>query len=218
MDRSDVLWRDGADSYSSSVRLPSGGAGETRAAGAAYGERIRALAGECFPAIKGYSVEFDAASPERTSGKIVLRDFEASFRISGGQDKSYGADGQLHACSTLALDAEARIISLGRAEKAGEGVAALFALIGAVAFGALFFFLRRLALEAMGMVVYPSRLVILFPAAGLIAGGAAGLVVGGFVARRLGARTARDETVVGAAADWDAFVTRAGRLLENMKA
>ncbi len=112
MNRSDVLWRDGADSYSSSVRLPSGGAGETRAAGAAYGERIRALAGECFPAIT----------------------------------------------------------------------------------------------------------VIAFPAAGLIVGGAAGLVVGGFVARRLGARTARDETVVGAAADWDAFVTRAGRLLENMKA
>ncbi len=217
MNRSDILWRDGADSYSDSVRLPAGEAGEAEAAGKAFGERVRALASECFPNLKGYEIEFKAVAPGETAGKIGLRDFQASFRTSAGQDKSYGADGQLHACSTLAFDAEARIPSLGRAEETYGWVAGACALAGAAVLGALFFLLCRLALNILGAIVVPHVVIIGVLVIGAGAGLKAGHVIGSFVARLMSRRTTRDESVVAAAEDWDAFVTGAGRLLGNLK-
>jgi len=217
VNRSEIIWRDGADSYSTSVRLPKSGTGEAERVGAGFAERVRGLAGECFPSLKGYSLEFDPSRNGEASGRIKLRDFEASFRISAGQDKSYGADGQLHSCSSLLFDAEARIISLGRAEKTYDWIALVCGLIGGAAFAVLFFFLRDLALRAFHVIVYPAAAVIAFPVVGLALGGYLGHLIGGIVARRMGARTARDESVVAASADWDAFVTRAGRLVDKLR-
>jgi hypothetical protein len=217
VNRSDILWRDGADSYSTSVRLPSSSTGEAQNVGAGFAERVRGLAGECFPALKGYSLELEPSKDGEASGRIKLRDFEAGFRISAGQDKSYGSDGQLHSCSSLLFDAEARIISLGKAEKTYERVSLVCGLAGGVAFALLFFFLRDLALRAFHAIVYPVVVVILFPLAGFLLGGYLGHLVGGAVARQMGARTARDESVVAASTDWDAFVTRAGRLMDNLR-
>ena len=70
MNRSDILWRDGADSYSNSVRLSAASGGEAEAVGASYGQRIRALATECFPSLKGYAIEFLC-----NGGRVFLKSF-----------------------------------------------------------------------------------------------------------------------------------------------
>jgi hypothetical protein len=217
MDRSDILWRDGSDSYSRSVQMPSCSPGEAQAVGASFAQRVRALVGESFPSLKGYNIELAVPTAGQSSGRITLPDFEVSFRVSAGRDRSYGADGQPRSCSTLAFDAEARILSLGRAEKTYETVEGVSALAGAALFAGIFFLLVKLALAVLHVVVIPALVIVGVLAIGAVAGGAAGRVIGRFVARRMGAKTARNESVVAAAADWDAFVTRVGRLMENLK-
>jgi hypothetical protein len=217
VNRSETLWQDGADSYGRTVQLPGDDSPEANGAGAALVERIRALAAESFPAIRGYSLDLEAPAAGEASGKVALRDFQAGFRASAGQDRRYSGGGQFRTCRTVSFEAEARILSLGRAEQTYVWVGIVIGLAGAVGGAALFFFLRHLVLKALGAIVYPAAAPFAFAGAGAFLGAFVGHLIGKFVAGRLGARTARDESVVGAAGDWDAFVSGVSRLMDGIE-
>jgi hypothetical protein len=158
-------------------------------------------------------VELSGTGRGDVSARITLGDFEAEVRVQAGQDRALGADGQLRTCCTLSLEAEARLLSLGRAERVVNHVTLVGGLIGAAGLSVLCFLLLKFLAKLWGYVVFPSALVIAVPLGGAVLGGALGAVVGKFIGRLMASRAEKSETSVAATQDWNAFITEADNYL-----
>jgi hypothetical protein len=211
------MFEAGESHFDDMVELPAETLGECRDAGRELGRRIREAFEREFAYDSGYRLEAFISPECELAGNVTHSNFSGTITTAVGQNSRYLSPSEPEQFFSLSVHADASIPSILEAEKIGETVATVTALLGAVGGGFVLFGCLWAMAELLGYFVISVGMVL----GSLLAGAAVGVWVGMFFGNLLRARRVagaeRDRDVVSAVGAWEEFLGQVGGMLEEVR-